>query len=100
MTTIPFYYRKTELDPLKVAFFLSPLISFLTYGTYRIFVRLLVLGPVRRVGELLLAVVRLGVLAAERLVPGVGPPVDLAILQSGEGAGAALELQKKKRKIN
>lgn len=54
--------------------------------------RLLVLGPVGGVGELLAAVELDGVLAAEGLVPRVGAEVDFAILQSREGPVAALEL--------
>ncbi len=59
---------------------------------YRILVRLLVLSPVRRVGESLRAAELLRELAAERLVAGVRPKVDLAVLEAGERAGAALKL--------
>ena len=61
--------------------------------THRIFVRLLVLGPVRRVGEPLGALELLGVLAAEGLVARVRALVDLAVLQPREGARAALKLR-------
>ena len=56
--------------------------------------RLLVLGPVRGVGELLAAVELDRVLAAERFVARVGPEVDLAVFQPRKGPVAALELER------
>ncbi len=53
---------------------------------HRVLVRLLVLGPVGGVGELLVAVELVGELASEGLLAGVRPVVDLAVLQAGEGA--------------
>ena len=63
--------------------------------TYRVLVRLLVLGPVRRVGELLVAVELDGELAAERLLAGVRPDVDLPVFRSGECSVTVLELKRK-----
>jgi len=57
--------------------------------THGINVRLLVLGAVGRIGELLVAVELLGELASEGLLSGVRPVVDLAVLEAGERAVAA-----------
>ena len=70
----------------------SPSTTLQSNITYRIFVRLLVLGPVRRVGEPLWTLEFLRVFAAEGLVARVGTLVDLAVLQPREGARAALKL--------
>jgi len=66
--------------------------------THRILVRLLVLGAVRGVGEALVALKLLRVLARERFVSCVRPHVDLAVFQASERARAALELRTVKKK--
>ena len=63
--------------------------------SHRVFVRLFVLGPVRRVREPLGAVELDLELAGEGLLAGVRPHVDLAVLQAGEGAPATVELEMK-----
>ena len=76
----------------------SPSTTLQSNITYRIFVRLLVLGPVRRVGEPLWTLEFLRVFAAEGLVARVGTLVDLAVLQPREGARAALKLGERERR--
>ena len=55
--------------------------------------RLLVLGPVRRVGELLVAAELDGELAAERFLSGVRPDMDLPVFGSGKRSVAVFELK-------
>lgn len=54
---------------------------------------LFMLGPVRGVGELLVAVELDGELAAERLLAGVGSNVDLPVLGSCKCSIAVFELK-------
>lgn len=63
----------------------------------RVQVRALVFGPITGVAEGLEAA---GVLADVRFLSRVAPQVNLQILQTGEGLGAALKLERKTETVS